>query len=150
MLLNLDQIRQKIHAEQETLDVTVPSLGGDIRLSRLGAREKMHLGQVFQSYPRGKDGKPGQDDLVSFSALLLSKCTVDEAGTLFLDNAEGRALLNCLEPEELLELGNKAATLNKMTEDATEDAKKNLSDAPTGDSPSDCAENSDTLTPITS
>lgn len=150
MLLSLEKIREKVHAEQTTEDISVPSLGGDIRISRLGAREKMQLGQVFQGYERGKDGKPSQSDLVSFSALLLSKCAIDDGGKLYLDNEEGRALLNRLEPEELLELGNQAAALNKMTEDSADDAKKNLSDAQTSDSPSGCAENSDIPTPITS
>ena len=141
-LLSFDEIRAKVATEVKTEDVEVPSLGGSVRISRLGAEQKIALGLQYQSYPRTADGKrlANSADIAEFNMLLLAASIVDESGGHPFANAYGREVLNGIDPSDLMMLANCAVTLNGMDKDPLEDAKKNLSEAPSGNSPSPSVE----------
>lgn len=136
-LLTFEQIREKCHANIKTEDVFVPSLGGDIRIAKLGAEQKISLGMRSQTYERVKDedGKThfaNHDDLAEFNVVLLCMCIVDERGEHPFNTPAGRQLINNIDSNDIIMLAKRAITLNGMDrEDALEDAKKNLSDQDT-------------------
>lgn len=142
-LLSFDEIRAKVAAEQKTEDVFVPSLGGDVRLVKLGAQQKISLGLRYQGYDRTADGKSlaNPDDLAEFNALLLAASVVDANGVRFFATPVGREVMNGIDPNDLMMLANKAVSLNGMDKaDPLDDAKKNLSEAAIGDSLSTSAD----------
>lgn len=144
-LLSFDEIRAKVATEVKTEDVEVPSLGGSVRISRLGAEHKISLGLQYQSYPRTADGKKlaNSADIAEFNMLLLAASIVDESGGHPFATPYGREVLNGIDPSDLMMLANRAVTLNGMDKsDPLQDAKKNLSEALNGNSLSLSAENS--------
>lgn len=155
-LLSFDEIRAKAHATDEFCDVTLlsePFAGSSIRIGKLGAEQKISLGIRYQGYERNADGTrlKNPEDIAEFQILLVAAAARDEQGNSLFVGREGRTALNCIDHNDIVLLANQASRLNGMDrDDAVEDAKKNLSNVPTGSSPLSCADSlEDSPTPTT-
>lgn len=103
-MMTLDALRQ--HILGQTTTVTVG--GVEYRIAKLGAVDGMEVNAVLSGLETTGEGDNRKikhpADYVRYTALLVSKCLVDEHGQRPLDSDEGRLWLGRLPAPELTAL----------------------------------------------
>lgn len=128
-LLSKEQIWQA--EDIQTLDVSVPEWGGDVRLRGLSGRER----DEFEAKSLVQRGQDRQVNVRNLRARLIAACAINEDGT------------QLFQPSDLLHLGSKSAValerlfdaarkLSGMSPTDIDELAENLDDAQSGDSPS--------------
>ena len=111
-------------------NVPVPEWGGDVRLQRLHAADRVSVVMLADTMERDEKGRIKHNaDALRFGAELLALSIIDEGGKATFDHPDGRQFLVTEDPSLLRRLTDEAITLNGLgkaaAEAALDEAKKN-------------------------
>jgi len=125
MILSRDAILAAQDLKRE--EVAVPEWGGSVLVRTMTGAERDAWEQSL--------AKGGKIDVSNVRARLVASCVVDEAGSLLFTAADAQAL-GAKSGLALERVAKVAQRLNAITEEALEEARGNLSAAPSGASTS--------------